>query len=831
MEHSKTFERGFAKFCPQCGAGYSAAQQTCDKDNCVLESNKNNDPWLGTVVLNRYRLTTLLGFGSWGTVYKAQDQNVNREVAVKILHAHLAIDANQTKRFRREVEAASQIGHPGIATVYDYGTIGQFQPCLVLEYLHGTSMDVLLAKEGRMSVKRCLAIFADVCNALSAAHAKGIVHRDIKPANLMILDGDRIKIMDFGLARITSQTEDRLSSTGDVCGTLAYASPEQWKGEVIDLRADIYSLGCTLYEALSGSKVCSATAIYEAMIKHTQEDPAHFSEACPEIFIPPSIEDIVRKAIAKSPKDRFQTASEFESALYFARNYQGQQLARPAIGFTKNSALKNQAITAGGIIMLVLVVVAVAGLQSNIAVITEPKQQVVAETKATLSEHPVLKAGTVLPVTNSAIATKKIAPNAISKNALSQNAVSQNAVSQNAVSQNAVSQNAISQNAEQEPIVKPGAVQIGKEPVEKLSKSTQKKASASLKQKPLDEKAKVDHIPAPRPMPIAGAPGSTPIAAESTQHEIGHQLTSPSDLISGEDNLLDPTKDQSDSSHFISFAGKRGASDTDIINALKRLPPNTITKLDLSHTAAGTPTFEYLSKDVTSLRSLALDGCSLKDSDVSKFFNHIQTLSIVNCSNLTADGYAALAGLPNLEMLALGGSSVSDDCLSELCKGKLNTLALVRISNLSPNSFQKLAKMKGLVGLHIADCSLSPDDFKAMKAMPNLHVLWLAHIEAPPSLISDIAELPNLTYVSLAGRDIRDEDIKPLTKLPKLKILDLRGTNVSPDILATLLNMPHLRRVGLRSNLLGDEIKSALAKAGIKIMNGGGRSKWFVRYN
>jgi serine/threonine-protein kinase len=183
-----------------------------------IEQGIAQDPLIGAMVLGRYKITSRLGFGNWGTVYKADDQNIRREVAVKILHTHLAIDETQIKRFQREVEAASQIGHPGIAIVYDYGIFNGTQPCLIMEYLDGTALDVLLAREGRMPVKWCLSVFMQACNALVAAHAKGIVHRDIKPANIMILDDSRLKIMDFGLAKLSSDVDEKLSSAGDVCG-------------------------------------------------------------------------------------------------------------------------------------------------------------------------------------------------------------------------------------------------------------------------------------------------------------------------------------------------------------------------------------------------------------------------------------------------------------------------------------------------------------------------------------------------------------------------------------------------------------------------------------
>lgn len=184
-----------------------------------------------------------------------------------------------------------------------------------MEYLEGTTLDATLGRDRQISVKRSVNIFIQVCAALSAAHAKGIVHRDIKPGNIMLLAGDAVKVLDFGLAKVASEGKDQLSGTGDVCGTVQYMSPEQCKGLELDGRSDIYSLGLTLYEALTGCKACSGTTPYECIIQHLQEPLPPFDRARPDLFIPPSLQAIVDRAVAKNPANRFQTSADFGDAL------------------------------------------------------------------------------------------------------------------------------------------------------------------------------------------------------------------------------------------------------------------------------------------------------------------------------------------------------------------------------------------------------------------------------------------------------------------------------------------------------------------------------------
>jgi serine/threonine protein kinase len=753
------------------------------------ESGFSQDPLLGTLVLNRYKLTKLLGYGNWGSVYKAEDQNINRVVAVKILHAHLSLDSAQTERFQREVETASKIGHPGIAIVYDYGTFNQKQPCLIMEYLEGTTLEALLARERRMPVKWCLSVFAQACNALSAAHAKGIVHRDIKPANLMIMPNDRLKIMDFGLAKLNSEVDDRLSSAGDVCGTLAYLSPEQWKGENVDARTDIYALGCTMYEALSGRKVCNATAIYGAMIEHTQEDPPSFAEACKEIFIPPSVEDIVRKAIAKAPQQRFQTASDFESALSYAllhpvsasgkpssANLSGKPSSANLSGEPSSAKPSNkQLLIMCGIALTVFVLSAVYGLQRNIGALTDPS---LAERMITSTNIANKAASSV-----QAPAEKKTPADNKSKIAVANPEHSKTATS------------AL-------PIIVP---------IEK-SKSSQK--SNKLYEEPKEKRSTEPHKLVHEAQLAASLPK---VEVKSNANQDEAKINGNGSSGSEEQNIeSDTSTSTGPEKPFNPSNDKPAGSEDELIARLQSLAPDSLKILNLTGCSVGDKTIDFLSTRAGPVRMLFLDRCVLTEKQIESLtgIRHLRVLSLVGCSGITPSALERLASSRTITKLAIGGSQIDDNCISKLSKSNLEMIALVKVANLSSAGFQALSEMKRLSDLRFVGCSITAENINDLKSSSTLEHLWFVQTPLSSTAIESIANLPGITSLVLHDRSIHDDNVAALSKLTHLQTLDLRGAAVNRRILPTLLKMPELKSVAIHN--LSSEDLTALANAHIE---------------
>ena len=252
----------------------------------------------------RYKLGEMIGTGGMADVYVAEDTRLARQVAVKVLRSDLARDPSFVARFRKEALAAAGLNHPGIVAVYDSGE--EPAPYIVMELISGHTLRDLIHKGERVPLKRALEIGEGILAALEYSHHSGIVHRDIKPANIMITDHGDVKVMDFGIARALADLGATLTSTWNVVGTAQYLSPEQALGEVADLRSDIYSTGCLLYEVLTGKPPFSGETPVSIAYQHVSGVLVAPSKIVPEL--PAGIDTLLTVALAKNPDDRYQTA-------------------------------------------------------------------------------------------------------------------------------------------------------------------------------------------------------------------------------------------------------------------------------------------------------------------------------------------------------------------------------------------------------------------------------------------------------------------------------------------------------------------------------------------
>jgi serine/threonine-protein kinase len=312
------------RVCVSCGNQYDAADpvsESCPTDGAptVLVSVEQ---LLGKIVCGSYTIESLLGVGAWSEVYKAKIGNTGEPVAVKILHAHLACDPLKVVRFNREAEALVRLQHRCLARVHEQGTLNDGRPCLIMEYLDGISLEKFLSVNGRMTVEQAKPFYVLLSEGLASAHDQGLIHRDLKPSNVYLVTEDGIvtpKILDFGLAKIlTAEGASALASltqSGEVLGSPAYMSPEQCLGQPIDARSDLYSLGCLVYESLTGTRAIPGRTAFEAMSNQLARFPDPMNEICPQSCVSPMIEDIVFKLLAKDPDDRFDNAREFVLAL------------------------------------------------------------------------------------------------------------------------------------------------------------------------------------------------------------------------------------------------------------------------------------------------------------------------------------------------------------------------------------------------------------------------------------------------------------------------------------------------------------------------------------
>ena len=287
---------------------------------------------IGQTFLGRYEVQRLLGEGGMGRVYLARQTDLHRQVVVKVMHDHIAADPKFRDRFRRETELMARFEHPHAVRLYDASLSDPAGPCIVMEYVKGVNLEGLLAKAKRMTAPRVNRIIGQLCEVLQAAHDQGIIHRDLKPANLMILDPDspkeRVKVMDFGLAKLIDDGPvERVTDTNVdfAVGTPGYIAPEQVRGETMDHRGDLYSVGVMAYELLAGRLPFTGQNSMDVLLAHATDPPPRFADLGLGGWVPAEVERVVRDCLAKLPDDRPQSARDLAERLDTAVQQAQQQ--------------------------------------------------------------------------------------------------------------------------------------------------------------------------------------------------------------------------------------------------------------------------------------------------------------------------------------------------------------------------------------------------------------------------------------------------------------------------------------------------------------------------
>lgn len=289
-------------------------------------SMKQTDKRVGRTLAGKYHIDAPIGAGAAATVYRATHQDLRRAVAVKILHAENQGESQFIRRFKAEALTASKLEHVNVTRIIDFGQENG-ELYLVMELVNGRSLDQTVAALGPMNPKRVIDVGIQVCRALTFAHGQGVVHRDIKPENVMLVadtddDGepcDLVKVCDFGLAKMREPADGggEITTTGMLCGSPAYMSPEQTRGDTVDARTDIYSLGVSMFEALTGTLPYEAFSIGELFLKKCTQEGMRVSKLIPGTD--PLLDDIIARAMSIDPKDRHESARELRTELRAAR--------------------------------------------------------------------------------------------------------------------------------------------------------------------------------------------------------------------------------------------------------------------------------------------------------------------------------------------------------------------------------------------------------------------------------------------------------------------------------------------------------------------------------
>jgi eukaryotic-like serine/threonine-protein kinase len=306
-----------ARFCPSCGTRMDASQprvalplrQTIDSET---------DPLIGQVIADRYRIAAILGRGGMGVVYRVEHVHIGKIMAMKLLSGELAHDPQMLKRFQREAQAVSKLGHPNTVQIFDFGSSDRLA-YLVMEYLPGRDLATLIDEHGPLPFSRVAQIAAQIAASVGEAHQSGVIHRDIKPENVMILDSreqrDFVKVLDFGIAKLRDSEEGLATQRGHLLGTPHYMAPEQIRAEAMDHRVDIYALGGLMYKAVTGDTPFVGENPMEVLGKQLNEAPIPVRKRAPTLDIPEEAERIIGKALAKDPNRRYQSMAALREDL------------------------------------------------------------------------------------------------------------------------------------------------------------------------------------------------------------------------------------------------------------------------------------------------------------------------------------------------------------------------------------------------------------------------------------------------------------------------------------------------------------------------------------
>ncbi|MDB4942689.1 MAG: serine/threonine protein kinase [Labilithrix sp.] len=315
--------------CSACSTLYPSDFLVCPRDASPLVDESRvdgTDPLIGALLGESYQVVRVIGEGGMGRVYEARHLRLKeRRFAAKVLHGDLAKNAEIVARFMREAESASSLSHPNVVDVFDVHHLPDGTPYLVGEFLDGEELADLVARQGALEPRVVAHIGRQVCRALAAAHARGIVHRDLKPENVFVLHPPAgaahagepapvaVKVLDFGISKSGDSERSHLTRTGFIMGTPSYMSPEQARGLAVDLRADVYSTGATLYYALTGKRPFDADDPTTTISMVLTQDPPRPRSIDPRI--PEALELVVQRAMAKEPSDRYASMPDMERAL------------------------------------------------------------------------------------------------------------------------------------------------------------------------------------------------------------------------------------------------------------------------------------------------------------------------------------------------------------------------------------------------------------------------------------------------------------------------------------------------------------------------------------
>jgi serine/threonine protein kinase len=347
------------KVCPTCSLTVASDMTICPNDGTVLSGSAS--PKLISNLAGQYEFIEKIGEGGMGVIYKARHLALNHLVAIKMMHVS-QLDQNKILRFQQEAKAVSSLDHPSIVRVRDFGISDAGQPHMVLDFIDGVTLDAMIKTHGPLSLGDAKELFSQICDGVAHAHSRKVLHRDLKPSNIMLVYRDnqppQAIIVDFGIAKVVDPGQQQgmnLTQTGEIFGSPFYMSPEQTAGKELDQRSDIYSVGCMLFEALTGAPPFTGQNAIETLIMHTSSSPPTLKQGSMGKDFPEALQAVLDKALAKTPQDRFQDMTAFKVALIQAIDQIDRRPGYVDTNGKSKSGTGNAAMYASLVLLLLIV--------------------------------------------------------------------------------------------------------------------------------------------------------------------------------------------------------------------------------------------------------------------------------------------------------------------------------------------------------------------------------------------------------------------------------------------------------------------------------------------
>ncbi|MFN8555470.1 MAG: protein kinase [Candidatus Obscuribacterales bacterium] len=724
-----------ARHCPKCGLAVADSTTNCPQDGTQIFETQAG------ILATKYDFITVTGSGGMSVVYKARRRDSGEIVAIKMLHS-LLMNEQAMKRFQQEAKAITSLRHPNIINVHDFGVSEHGQPYMVMDFIEGNTLADVIKEKGGLTLEESLHRFIQLCDALEHAHEVGVLHRDLKPSNIMLSNRDGnfadARIVDFGIAKLLDKEDEQtdsghLTKTGELFGSPLYMSPEQCRGSHVDARSDIYSMGCVMFETLTGQPPLKGASMVETFVLQMTEIPQPMSKVCVNRSFPDELEAVIAKTLAKDPEDRFQSMTELEYAL---------MQIQPNQSSSKQSSRTKVKLQAPVIPKTILVgaVSAVSGFILASIIVS-----------AMLSHHEKLQNGA-----DSATGTQSGGQE--------------------------VSQQGAPKGAEQQKI----------DIADYAKRNRKVKRTLEHGDEDLAAALRGDDLGLSR---VDLSEARTPITDQSGV--LLGNLKSLTDLDLDENRIGDRTLAAVQNLPITKLSLRRTlVTDLGIFELCHHAINKRLESLAITGCSRITDeSVASIGEHLQALKSLAISSLPFTDKGFSKLSNlHLLHL-FADDTAVTDAGLAALSNMTSLKELQLNYTKTADAGISHLAKlDELETLGLAG-TVVTDKATSDLAKLRNLKALDLGYTLITGHGLKNLAPLQNLTKLGLYNTRLKDEDLKVLSNFPRLESLNLANTNITDDGVNELVKLKSLRTLDIGGSRVTNKGVKKLAALPNLQKV------------------------------------